>query len=364
MAGARTGAARPSSGASERGRLTAEVKARALALGFGRVGVARVGPLEPEGAALRAWVAAGQHATMGWIADTVDVRLDPSDARLLAGARSVVALATPYAREEGEVGPAPGVVARYARGRDYHNVVGVRTKKLAAWLRARGAPSRASIDTLPVLERAWAQRAGVGFVGKNACLIVPGVGSHVLLSTVVTTAELDPDAPMPERCGTCRRCLEACPTDAFVGERALDARRCVSYLTIEHEGEIEDDALREGIGARFFGCDACQDVCPFNRAAVPDAAGTAPFAPAERWGAHDAAGLLELDEAAFDAWSLGSPVRRPGLAGVARNAAIVLGNAGEKRHLPVLRRAAASHPSASVRATAAWAAARLERKRT
>jgi epoxyqueuosine reductase len=336
----------------------AAVKARASELGFARVGVARVEALEPEGATLRAWVAAGRHATMGWVESTVEVRLDPASEKLLRGARSVIALATSYAREGGDVGPAPGVVARYARGRDYHNVVGTRTKKLAAWLRARGAQSRASIDTLPVLERAWAQRAGLGFIGKNACLIVPGLGSHVLLSTVVTTAELEPDAPMAERCGSCRRCLDACPTEAFVRERELDARRCISYLTIEHEGPI-DEALRPGIGDRFLGCDLCQDVCPFNRTSPPPPEVTAPFAPDPRWTTHDAAALLEMDEATFDGWSLGSPVRRPGLAGVARNAAIVLGNAGEKRHLPVLERTADAHPSATVRDAAAWAAQRL-----
>lgn len=330
------------------------VKARATELGFARVGIARVAPLDPEGPALRAWVEDGKHGSMDWLASTVDVRLDPSSEKLLRGARSVIALATVYARDEGDVGPAPGVVARYARGRDYHNVVGTRTKKLAAWLRADGAQSRASIDTLPVLERAWAQRAGLGFIGKNACLIVPGLGSHVLLSTVVTTAELEPDAPMTERCGSCRRCLDVCPTNAFVRDRELDARRCISYLTIEHEGPI-DETLRAGMGDRFLGCDLCQDVCPFNRTAPPPADQTEAFAPHARWGSHDAATLLEMDEATFDEWSLGSPARRPGLAGVARNAALVLGNRGEKRHLPVLERAASAHPSPSVRDAAAWA---------
>jgi epoxyqueuosine reductase len=272
----------------------------------------------------------------------------------------VIALATAYARDEGDVGPAPGVVARYARGRDYHNVVGTRTKKLAAWLRSEGWQSRASIDTLPVLERAWAQRAGLGFVGKNACLIVPGLGSHVLLSTVVTTAELEPDAPMAERCGSCRRCLDACPTSAFLAERELDARKCISYLTIENDGPIAEE-LRAPIGDRFLGCDLCQDVCPFNRTAPPSPDVTAPFAPDARWQT-DAAALLEMDEPTFDAWSLGSPVRRPGLSGVARNAAIVLGNRGEKRHLPVLDRAASSHASPVVRDAAAWAAARIRRE--
>ena len=335
--------------------------ARALELGFAKVGVARIEPLPREAAALRAWVAGGHHASMQWMADTADVRLDPSDARMLAGARSVLVCAAPYARDDGDVGPAPGLVARYARGRDYHNVLGERTRKLARWLRERGCSARTSVDSVPVLERAWAQRAGVGFVGKNCCVIVPGIGSHVLLATVLTDAELPADEPMSERCGSCRLCLDACPTRAFVGERALDARRCISYLTIEHAGPIEHE-LREPMGRWFLGCDACQDVCPYNRAALPDATTTAPFAPHPRWVERDAEALLSIDAASFDAWSLGSPVRRLGPAKAARNAALLLGNAGTRRHLPVLRETAATHADATVREAASWAVERIERR--
>lgn len=334
--------------------LRARLEARARELGFVRLGVARVEPLDPEGPALRAWLASGNHGSMGWMQDTADVRLDPSDARLLEGARSVVALVTPYGGgPEEPFGPT--LVAKYARGRDYHNVVGKRMRKLAKLLREAGHHVRPSVDSLPVLERAWAQRAGVGFVGKNSCLIVPGLGSHVFLSTLVTDAELEPDAPMAPRCGDCALCLERCPTDAFEGARALDARRCISYLTIEHDGPI-DPALREGIGARLFGCDVCQDVCPFN-ANLRE--GDPAFARHPRLD-DDPAMLFAIDDEALSRWGEGSPLQRPRREGLARNAALALANAGSRRHLPVLREAAANDTSETVREAAAWAVKRLE----
>ena len=338
--------------------LTTELKRRAAELGFTKSGAARVEPLGRDADALRAFVAEGKHGSMGWLKDTLEVRLDPAHPAMLSGTRSVLALATSYARDEGDVGPTPAVVARYARGRDYHNVIGTRAKKLAAYLRTLGFRARSSVDSMPVLERAWAQRAGLGFIGKNACLIVPGVGSHVLLAAVITDAELAYDAPMDEKCGTCRRCLDACPTDAFVGDRDLDARRCISYLTIEHRGPI-DEALRPSMGRWLLGCDVCQDVCPFNKTAPPPPEATAPFAPDARWSA-DAASLLQMDAATFDGWSIGSPVRRLGVENLARNAALVLGNTGDKVHLPVLRETASRHPSEVVRDAARWALGRLE----
>lgn len=339
-------------------RLADEVKARALDLGFARVGVARAEALEPEGDRLRAWLRAGRHGSMAWMADTAEVRADPRHPGMLGEARSVVVLVAPYARRDALVGPPPTRVAAYARGRDYHNLLGKRARKLAASLRDRGYAARAGVDALPIFERAWAARAGVGFIGKNCCLIVPGLGSHVLLGAVVTDAELAPDPSMRPRCGSCRLCLEGCPTGAFARPRELDARRCVSYLTIEHEGPIPEP-LRPGVGPWILGCDACQDVCPYNRTSPPPPETTAPFAAdPERWD-RDAAEFLRMDEDAFDRISRGSPMRRPGLAGMARNAAVALGNAGDRRHLPVLRDAATHHPDATVRDAAAWGAARL-----
>lgn len=347
--------------------LTAQVKERALALGFAKVGIARAERLSPEGEWLRAYVENGRHATMGWLADTAEVRADPTHERMVPGALSVIVVALPYARAEPPTGPSPSKIARYAQGRDYHNVVRRRLRKLEKWLRGLGHDSRWSVDARPVLERAWAVRAGLGFVGKNCCLIIPGIGSHVFLGTVITTAELAVDAPMPSRCGRCTLCLDACPTRAFVGPNELDARRCISYLTIEHEGPIAPE-LREGIGERLFGCDVCQDVCPFNGALAVgrmprllDEDSVEPFAPDPRH-AREVADALTMDDAAFTEWTSSTPLARSGRTRIARNAAIVLGNRGDRRHLPVLQHAADSHDDETVRDAATWAADSIRRR--
>ncbi len=332
---------------------------RAKELGFARFGVARAEPLSKEEPYFRAFLARGRHGAMGYLETTADVRVDPTHQGMLPNASSVIVLVTPYARNEAVKGPAPGKVARYAQGRDYHNVLHKRANKLAELLRGEGHSARAAVDTLPLLERAWAQRAGVGFIGKNCCLIVPGMGSHVLLSAVVTSAALESDAPMRERCGACTLCLARCPTQAFVGPREMDARRCISYLTIEQRGPIPQE-LRRGLEDWVFGCDACQDVCPFNATSKPEPATTAPFEAHARWQEHACEDLLQMDEASFGVYALGSPIKRPGRIGMARNAAIVLGNRGTKRHLPILAQTAAQHDSELVREAASWALNEIE----
>jgi epoxyqueuosine reductase len=332
--------------------------ARARELGFQRLGVARAELLTPEDERLRSWLAAGRHGAMRWMEDTAEVRTNPTHAGMLPSAKSVVVLATAYARAEAPEGPAPGRVARYAQGRDYHNVLQKRARKLADLLRAEGHATRAGVDSLPIFERAWAQRAGLGFIGKNCCLIIPGLGSHVLLTALVTSAELPIDAPMKERCGACTACLTSCPTRAFRGPRELDARRCISYLTIEQRDPMPE-ALRSSVGSWMFGCDACQDVCPFNRTAPLPAEQTEPFRASARWRAHTAGELLAMDEARFADYAEGSPLKRAGRVGMARNAAIVLGNSRDKRHLAVLDEAAAQHDSHVVRDAASWAAREL-----
>ncbi|MET0286020.1 MAG: tRNA epoxyqueuosine(34) reductase QueG, partial [Polyangiales bacterium] len=227
-------------------------------------------------------------------------------------------------------------------------------RKLAKFVRSFGHNARYSVDTMPVFERAWAQRAGLGFVGKNACLIVPGLGSHVLLASLITNAELTPDAPIKERCGSCTLCLDGCPTRAFVGPRQLDARRCISYLTIEQRGAIPREH-REALGSWMFGCDACQDVCPFNRTAPLPSEQTAPFEPHERWHRLSAERVLELTPEEFALYAAGSPMQRPGREGIARNIVVGLGNSRNKRHLPLLSRLAVEHDSPIVREAAAWA---------
>ena len=341
--------------------LTERVRIAAEEAGFSRIGFAEASRLDDEASQLDAWLAAGRHGQMAWMEETAEVRKDPRNPNMLDAAKSVVVMAAPYLHPHRYEGPAPARVAKYALGRDYHNVLTKKARRVAKSLREAGHTARVAVDSKPVLERAWAERAGVGFVGKNCCLIVPGIGSHVFLACIVTTAPLEPSKPIDRRCGSCTACLDACPTEAFVEPRALDARRCVSYLTIEHRGEIAEE-LRPGIGPWLFGCDVCQDVCPYNHAAGAASESMTAFEPAERWSDADVAAFLEMDDDAFRAWSQGSPVKRAGYEGLARNAAIVLGNRGDALHLPVLERAQLQHPSDVVRDAAEWAGHALRRR--
>jgi len=340
-------------------QLKAELAQAAAGLGFARCGVAAARPLVQEGERLRRWLARGFHGEMAYMERAADVRIDPGHPGMLPGVRSVVVLVAPYARHEPAPDLLPGRVARYAAGRDYHNVLHRRLRKLSRWLRERGHETRAAVDSMPVFERAWAARAGVGFIGKNCCLIVPGLGSHVFLACLLTSARLPPDAPISERCGSCRLCLDACPTRAFVAPRELDARRCISYLTIEKRGP--HSALEsERLGSWLFGCDQCQDVCPFNRTRPLPAEQTAAFAASPKWAGEQAESLLQLDAEGFSERFEGSPLKRAGRAGLARNAASVLGNQGQRRALPILQAAAQSDPAPEVRQSAGRALARLK----
>lgn len=341
--------------------LTARVKAEAKALGFARAGVAQAGRLDEEGAHLDAWLAAGNHGQMSWMAETAPVRKDPRDPRMLESAESVVVMAAPYLGRSGYQGPSPGRVAKYALGRDYHNVLTKKSRKLARLLQDEGYTARVAVDSKPVFERAWAERAGVGFVGKNCCLIVPGLGSHVFLACVVTTAPLRADAPMGRRCGTCTLCLDACPTRAFNGPRSLDARKCISYLTIEHRGPIPR-GQRQALGPWLFGCDVCQDVCPYNRTAGATQGSLDAFEPSERWRGFEVEELLHMSDEQLQIWAAGSAVKRARPEGLARNAAIVLGNRGAKAHLPVLDHARRNHRSEVVREAADWGRTELSRR--
>ncbi|MEE9218714.1 MAG: tRNA epoxyqueuosine(34) reductase QueG [Acidobacteriota bacterium] len=324
---------------------------RALELGFERVGICRAHP-PSDGKWLRAWIERGSHASMGWMARTLAVRLDPE--WLLAGARSVVVVALNYAAARPSPGAAPtptrldsagpnsgaplrGRVSDYARGRDYHRVIIRRLETLRRELESHraGCRTRVCVDTSPLLERYWAQAAGIGWIGKNTNLIVERLGSWVFLGALVCDLELAVDSPAADRCGTCRRCLEACPTGAFEGPWQLDARRCISYLTIEHRGDI-DPGLAPSMRDWVFGCDDCQTVCPWNRFAVPT--GVADF----EHGAGTSlplAQLAHLNENEFDTLTRGRGLRRAGRDGLRRNALIALGNARSPHALGPLREA-------------------------
>ncbi len=340
----------------------ARVLARARELGFDAVAVARAStPIDADFERYQAFVAGGMHGDMGFLAEHPEARARVDGPDILPGARSVICLARLYQRsDDASDDGLARLVARYARGHDYHNGVRKKLRRLAAFVRSLGDDVRARpiCDEEPLLERAWAARAGLGFVGKNGLLIVPGLGSYVLLGEVVTTLALEPDSPIPERCGSCRLCLDACPTEAFVRPFVLDARRCVAYLTIEQRGDIPAD-LRAGVGEHLFGCDDCQTACPFTRGKRP-AARTSMFAPLERWSTVTLSDLLAPDLA--DRWpsiAEGSPLHRAGPHGLARNAAVVLGNRGDAAAVPALRAAAVAHPSEVVRRAADWAASRL-----
>jgi epoxyqueuosine reductase len=316
-----------------RGPLSLEerVREQARALGFDVTAFARADePLGVEHDRYRAFLDAGMHGAMGYLAEDVEVRRRLDSADILEGARTVICVGRRYHRDaEAEQGDPPLArgMARYARGQDYHVFVRKRLRQLAAFVRtlAPRVEARPLCDIAPVLERAWAARAGLGFVGKNGLVITPGQGSYQLLGEVVTTLSLAPGTPMSERCGECTRCLDACPTQAFAAPFVLDARRCIAYLTIE-QPEAPPDELREAIGEHLFGCDVCQEVCPWNRTAPPAPEKTRPFHPHARWSELGLDALVALDEARWEEVALGTPLRRAGRAGMARNAVIVAEN--------------------------------------
>jgi len=250
-------------------------------------------------------------------------------------------------------------VARYARGRDYHAVMKKKLKALVAELAtlAPGARFFPSADVAPVMEKAWAERAGLGWVGKNGCLITPRHGSWVLLATVLTDLELEPDAPHPERCGTCQACLPACPTGAIPEPGYVDATRCLSFWTIERRGPIPE-AVAGRLGGWVFGCDDCQTVCPWNAEVPPTA--DPELLPREGQAALSLEALLVLDEAEYARRFHGTALARARLDGLVRNAALLAGASGEPRWVPLLRPLLDSRHD-GVRAAAAWALARLGR---
>lgn len=306
------------------------LKVRAAELGFDACGVASVSAEADDG--FDAWLEAGFHADMDWIARTRDLRQQVG--LKLPGAQSVVVVARNYHAPRPEAPPGTGRVSCYAWGRDYHRTLIKPLRQLVVFLDGleSGAQSYASTDSGPVRERAWAARAGIGWVGKHSLIIHPELGSWFFLGTVLTTVALAPDAPMEERCGACRACTDACPTGAIVAPRTVDARRCIAYHSIENKGAIPD-AVAAGMGGQVFGCDVCQQACPWNRA--PRVTDCADFLPRPNVANPPLDRLIAGDTAWFDATFNGTPVRRAGLEGMRRNAILArkaLDAASQSRH--------------------------------
>jgi epoxyqueuosine reductase len=305
--------------------LTERIKEEARRLGFSHTGISRAEPLEKEGEHLRGWLARGYHAGMGWMERREAERIDVT--KVLPGARSVVSVAinyyTPHRHsEEG------GKISRYAWGDDYHEILLEKLEHLATWMgeAVPGSRSLAYVDTGPVMEKAWAERGGIGWCGKNGNLITQDAGSWVFLGELLTTAELSPDSPATDHCGSCTLCIEACPTRAIVSPGVIDSSLCISYLTIEHRGEFAEGEA-ERIGSWIYGCDVCQDVCPWNlRFATPSPEPR--FQPREGMAEPDLAEWRGISEEAWRTLSSGSAMRRVKWGDLLRNIRAVLRNIG------------------------------------
>jgi epoxyqueuosine reductase len=337
--------------------LTTRLKAEAIRLGFDFVGVApAVAP--PGYPDYLGWLDSGAAAGMGYMHAQAGPREHPE--RVLPGVRSVIVAGYVYGRPSPEPGATQGKVARYAQGGDYHDLLWQRLGTLLAWLQTEspGTLGRAVADSAPLMERDFARLAGLGWIAKNTMLIQPKLGSFTVLGALLVDAELTPDQPFAaDRCGTCTRCLDACPTQAFDGPHRLDARRCISYWTIEHRGTMPDDAA-DSLDGWAFGCDVCQDVCPWNRKAPP---GVEPaLAPREEWVNPDLLEWLDREPADWSARLKGTALKRAKRAGLVRNAALILGSRREGDAVPALTRLLDDQDS-TVRWAASWALDRINK---
>ena len=348
--------------------MNAAIRQRAHALGFDdcRFTTAQA---PATGNELHRWLASGQHGEMGYLERNAEKRGNPE--LVLPGVRSVICLAVSYAgeiskpetvsphRQSPVVNRKLGVVARYARFADYHDVLAERLKALTVFINQLGGePTRSLwyVDTGPVLERDLAQRAGIGFVGKHTNVISRKLGNWIFLAEILTTLDLEPDPPEKNRCGSCTRCITACPTQAITAPFQLDARRCISYLTIELKGSIPVE-LRPAIGNRIYGCDDCLAACPWNRFAQASRL-MQPHARADL-ATPELIALLKLDDAGFKARFSGTPMLRTKRRGLLRNVCVALGNIGDAEALPALREAAGdSEPLVAERAR--WAVEQIE----
>ncbi|MDV3458062.1 tRNA epoxyqueuosine(34) reductase QueG [Sphingomonas sp. HF-S4] len=336
------------------------IKEKAAEIGFADCGIARADAAPAAGARLHQWLAEGRHGSMIWMEERAHHRESP--AGLWPEVRSIIALGMSYAPTVDPLALAGereiGRISVYAQGGDYHDLIKRRLKELARWLvgEAPGADVKVFVDTAPVMEKPLSEAAGLGWQGKHTNLVSRSHGSWLFLGAIYTTLELFPDQRGASTCGSCDACQTACPTNAFPAPYRLDARRCISYLTIEHKGPIPHE-FREGIGNRIYGCDDCLAVCPWNKFAAAAQANLA-FAPRAELTAPALADLLALDDAAFREVFAGSPIKRIGRDRMVRNCLIAAGNSGSAALVPPVR-ALLGDPDETIREAAEWALARL-----
>ena len=336
--------------------LTQSLRKTALDFGFSAIGITTPNAIPQAADRLRAFLAAGHHGQMDWMADREAWRGDPS--ALWPQAKSVVMLAEAYTPATNPLAglkhPTKGVISAYAQGKDYHDLVKRRLKRLGRWLIDQQACEiKVFVDTAPVMEKPLAQAAGLGWQGKHTNLLSRDLGNWVFLGAIFTTLDLQADAPETSHCGNCTACLDICPTKAFPAPYQLDARRCISYLTIEHKGPVDPD-LRALMGNRIYGCDDCLAACPWNKFAV--AASEMGYQP--KIGLPDLADLAMLDDAAFRARFAGSPIKRIGRDRFVRNVLYAIGNSRDPQLLPHAQRLT-QDADPTVADAGRWALARL-----
>ena len=335
------------------------VKTEAASLGFELAGIASIDRLPdrvPEVDFYSEWLDRGYAGEMRYLGRRVEERSDPR--RLLSGVRSIIVCGANYHTDRPltRLDPLRAWISRYAWGDDYHAVLKDKLERLADWIRtASGGETRTYVDTGPVIERIWARYAGVGWFGKNTCIIDEDIGSWTFIGCILTDLELAADRPAPDRCGTCTACIDACPTGAILEPYVLDSRRCISYLTIELRGPIPED-LRDGVGHHLFGCDICQDVCPWNRRAPVTREPAFQAREGLFW--PNLEDLLELDDDGWRDLVRGTAIKRARIRGLIRNLMVVVGNSGVTRLADKLVRFL-SHPDPDVRTHAGWAWAKL-----
>jgi epoxyqueuosine reductase len=341
------------------------IRQRARELGFDDCRFTTAAPPASAGK-FQNWLAQNQHGEMAWLERNAEKRAEPQ--KVLAGVKTVIALAVSYSQENNpepstfNFQPSTGLVARYAQFKDYHDVVGERLKALTNFIEqvaARPVRSLWYVDTGPILERDLAQRAGIGFVGKHTNVISRKLGNWIFLAEILTTLEIAPDAPEKNHCGTCTRCLAACPTNAITAPFQLDARKCISYLTIELKGSIPVE-LRQAIGNRIYGCDDCLAACPWNRFAREGNL-MKPHARADL-AVPNLIELLQLDDTSFKSKFAGTPMLRTKRRGVLRNVCVALGNVGDETALPSLEKAA-QDKEPLIGEHARWAIHQIESRR-